>query len=83
MSQKLFPHFSDSHENHTYEPPPGIHRYTIPRFDFVLFLEMEIYVRAVNELGEATTVPIILEPISAGEIKRKCAFNKWFICFLC
>lgn len=27
--------------------------------------------KAVNELGEATSVPIILEPVSAGEMTRK------------
>lgn len=31
---------------------------------------MEIYVKAVNELGEAASVPIVLEPISAGENNR-------------
>lgn len=28
---------------------------------------MEIYVKAVNELGEAASTTITLEPISAGE----------------
>lgn len=62
-----FSHFRDSNKNHTYELLPGVHHYTIPRSDFVLFSEMEIYVKAVNELGEATSVPITLEPVSAGE----------------
>ncbi|XP_045901943.1 granulocyte colony-stimulating factor receptor isoform X2 [Micropterus dolomieu] len=57
----------DSNENHTYKVLPGVHRYTIPRSGFVLFSEMEIYVKAVNELGEATSVPLILEPISAAK----------------
>ncbi|XP_039974588.1 granulocyte colony-stimulating factor receptor isoform X2 [Xiphias gladius] len=55
----------DSKENYTYKLPAGVHQYTIPRSDFVLFSEMEIYVEAVNELGEATSAPIILEPVSA------------------
>lgn len=62
-----FSHFRDSNKSHTYELLPGVHHYTIPRSGFVLFSEMEIYVKAVNELGEATSVPITLEPISAGE----------------
>lgn len=57
----------DLNTNYTYKLPPGIHRYTIPRSDFVLYSEMEIYVKAVNELGEATSVPIILEPVSAAK----------------
>ncbi|XP_056235695.1 granulocyte colony-stimulating factor receptor [Seriola aureovittata] len=55
----------DSNRNYTYKLPTGVHHYTIPRSDFVLFSEMEIYVEAVNELGEAASVPIILEPVSA------------------
>ncbi|XP_051262889.1 granulocyte colony-stimulating factor receptor [Dicentrarchus labrax] len=57
----------DLNQNHTYKVPPGIHRYTIPRADFVLFSEMKIYVKAKNELAEATSVPIILEPTSAAK----------------
>ncbi|XP_078108555.1 granulocyte colony-stimulating factor receptor isoform X2 [Sander vitreus] len=57
----------DSNENHTYELLPGVHRYTIPRSGFVLFSNMEIYVKAVNELGEAASAPIILEPVSAAK----------------
>lgn len=57
----------DSKENHTYELPPGGHHYTIPRSGFVLFSEMKIYVKAQNDLGEATSAPIIVEPISAAK----------------
>ncbi|XP_073342196.1 granulocyte colony-stimulating factor receptor [Pagrus major] len=57
----------DSNENHSYKLLPGVHRYTIPRADFVLFSEMKICVKAVNELGEAASVPIIMEPISAAK----------------
>ncbi|TNN89110.1 Granulocyte colony-stimulating factor receptor [Liparis tanakae] len=60
----------DSNENHTYELLPGRHRYTIPRFGFVLFSDVEIYVKAVNELGEATSAPIILEPVSSAKFDR-------------
>lgn len=57
----------DLKKNHTYELLPGVHRHTIPRSDFVLFSEMEIYVKAVNDLGEATSVPVVLEPVSAAK----------------
>lgn len=38
--------------------------------------------KAVNELGEATSVPIILEPVSAGEMTRKknaCYLKKQYL----
>ncbi|XP_076008851.1 granulocyte colony-stimulating factor receptor [Genypterus blacodes] len=57
----------DSGENYTYRLPTGVHRYAIPRPDFVLFSYMEIYVKAANELGEATSVPIILEPLRSAK----------------
>ncbi|XP_033495514.2 granulocyte colony-stimulating factor receptor [Epinephelus lanceolatus] len=60
----------DSNENNTYELLPGIHRYTIPRSGFVFFSDMEIHVKAENELGEATSAPIILEPLSAAKFDR-------------
>ncbi|KAM8869774.1 granulocyte colony-stimulating factor receptor isoform 2-T2 [Spinachia spinachia] len=57
----------DTNENDTYEPLPGVHRYSIPRSGFVLFSDIHIYVKAVNELGEATSAPVALEPISAAK----------------
>ncbi|KAM7383147.1 hypothetical protein PAMP_002829 [Pampus punctatissimus] len=60
----------DSNKNHTYNLPPGIHHYTIPRSDFFLFSDMEIYVKAVNELGEATSTHITLEPVSAAKFDQ-------------
>nr|XP_040020391.1 granulocyte colony-stimulating factor receptor [Gasterosteus aculeatus aculeatus]XP_040020392.1 granulocyte colony-stimulating factor receptor [Gasterosteus aculeatus aculeatus] len=57
----------DSNENNTYEPPPGVHRYSIPRSGFVLFSDIRISVKAVNELGEATSAPLVLEPVSAAK----------------
>lgn len=62
-----YPHFRDLNKNHTYEVLPEVRRYTIPRSGFVFFSEMEIYVKAANVLGEATSAPITIEPISAGE----------------
>lgn len=49
----------------------GLNRYIIPRAGFAFFSEMEIYVKAVNQLGEATSLPITLEPVSAGRKERK------------
>lgn len=49
---------------------PGLHHYTVPRSGIVLFSKMEIYVKAVNELGAATSQPITLEPVSAGRKER-------------
>uniref|UniRef100_UPI003AAABF6E granulocyte colony-stimulating factor receptor n=1 Tax=Centroberyx gerrardi TaxID=166262 RepID=UPI003AAABF6E len=57
----------DSYMNHTYELPTGVYRYTIPRTGFVLFSDMEICVKAVNELGEASSLPIILEPLGSAK----------------
>lgn len=66
----LFTEIWDSKENHTYNLPPGVNHYTIPRSDFVLFSDMEIYVKAVNELGEATSAHITLEPVSAAKFDQ-------------
>ncbi|KAG7216874.1 hypothetical protein INR49_001528 [Caranx melampygus] len=57
----------DLNKNYTYELPTGVNHHTIHRSHFGLFSEMEIYVKAVNELGEAASVPIVLEPISAAK----------------
>lgn len=51
--------------------PSGLSHYIIPREGFMFFFEMEIYVKAVNQLGEATSLPITLEPVSAGRKERK------------
>ncbi|KAL3059818.1 hypothetical protein OYC64_014419 [Pagothenia borchgrevinki] len=58
----------DTNENFTYKLPAGVHRYIIPRTGFGLFSDMKIYVKAVNELGETTSEPIILEPVSAAKL---------------
>ncbi|XP_058504672.1 granulocyte colony-stimulating factor receptor [Solea solea] len=69
----LFTQFSlhtkigDSNENYTYKLPTGTHRYIIARSGFVLFSEIEIYVKAVNELGEATSAHLTLEPVSVAK----------------
>ncbi|MEQ2272719.1 hypothetical protein XENORESO_008884 [Xenotaenia resolanae] len=60
----------DSRENHTYELPPEINHYSIPRTDFGLFSDMNIYVKAKNDLGEATSAHIVLEPVSAAKFDQ-------------
>uniref|UniRef100_A0A8C5G316 Fibronectin type-III domain-containing protein n=1 Tax=Gouania willdenowi TaxID=441366 RepID=A0A8C5G316_GOUWI len=57
----------DLNQNFSYELPPGVHHVTIPRPDFVLFSEMKVLVKAVNELGESTSASIMLEPVSAAK----------------
>ncbi|XP_019948150.2 granulocyte colony-stimulating factor receptor [Paralichthys olivaceus] len=57
----------DSNENAIYKIPTGVHHFTIPRSGFVFFSEINIYVKAVNELGEATSQPVVMEPISAAK----------------
>lgn len=54
-------------ENYSYKLPQGVHHYTIPRFEFVLLYDMKIYVKAVNELGETTSAPLVLEPVSSAK----------------
>lgn len=66
-----FCHFRVLNRNYTYEIPAGVHHYTISRSDFALFSEMKIYVMAENDLGQAFSASIILEPIGAGESLHK------------
>uniref|UniRef100_A0A1A8R5A3 Colony stimulating factor 3 receptor (Granulocyte) n=1 Tax=Nothobranchius pienaari TaxID=704102 RepID=A0A1A8R5A3_9TELE len=63
----LYTQIWDLNKNYTYELPSGVHHYTIPRSNFVLLSEMKIYVKAENNLGEAASVPIILEPVAAAK----------------
>ncbi|TNN02162.1 hypothetical protein fugu_009649, partial [Takifugu bimaculatus] len=60
-------HTENRDGNYSYDVPPGLNHYTVPRFGIILFSEMEIYVKAVNELGTATSLPITLEPVSAAK----------------
>ncbi|XP_041649322.1 granulocyte colony-stimulating factor receptor isoform X2 [Cheilinus undulatus] len=57
----------DSNVHNIYELPVGVHQHIIPRTGFVLFSDMTVYVKAVNELGEATSAPLILEPVSSAK----------------
>lgn len=59
----------DLNQNHTYELPPDVHHYVIPRTDFGLYSDMMIYVKAENDLGEATS-SILLEPVSAAKFDQ-------------
>lgn len=61
--------FRDYNQNYSYQLQPGVHSYNIPRADFVFFSELKIYLKAANELGEAISESIVLEPISAGELQ--------------
>uniref|UniRef100_A0A8C6UW14 Colony stimulating factor 3 receptor n=1 Tax=Neogobius melanostomus TaxID=47308 RepID=A0A8C6UW14_9GOBI len=56
-------------KNYSYVLPPGHHSHTIPRSGFSFYSEMEIYVKAVNELGESNSVPVTLEPLSAAKFE--------------
>ncbi|XP_041759596.2 granulocyte colony-stimulating factor receptor [Coregonus clupeaformis] len=57
----------DLQESNTYVLPPGAQHYRIPRTGFVLFSEIEIYVKAVNALGQATSTPLLLEPMKSAK----------------
>ncbi|XP_010899377.2 granulocyte colony-stimulating factor receptor [Esox lucius] len=57
----------DLSENNTYMLPPDIHHFKIPRAGFVLFSNIEIYVKAVNALGQATSKHLLLEPMSSAK----------------
>ncbi|XP_034029954.1 granulocyte colony-stimulating factor receptor [Thalassophryne amazonica] len=74
----------------SYAVPAGVHHYAIPRSDFSWYQEMKIYVKVVNELGEATSLPIIVEPLSVAKFdpptilkvevvpkKYGCLYLKW------
>ncbi|CAN9513827.1 unnamed protein product [Ophioblennius macclurei] len=54
-------------ENHSYELPAGVHHFNIPRSHFSIFTDMKLYVKSANDLGEATSSPITLEPIGAAK----------------
>ncbi|XP_067093930.1 granulocyte colony-stimulating factor receptor [Osmerus mordax] len=56
-----------SERKKTYEIPLGVHHFTIQRGDFVLFSDMEIFVRAVNALGQATSKHLLLEPVASAK----------------
>lgn len=85
----IFLLYSRDEENHTYDVPSGLNHYIIPRSGLVFFSEMEIYVKAVNQLGVATSLPIRFEPISAGRNARTqplmssllCGEYFWFFFF--
>ncbi|KAJ7985228.1 hypothetical protein DPEC_G00349910 [Dallia pectoralis] len=57
----------DLSENNTYMLPPDIHHFRIPRAGFVLFSNIEIHVKAVNALGQATSKHLLLEPMSSAK----------------
>ncbi|XP_072317041.1 granulocyte colony-stimulating factor receptor [Eucyclogobius newberryi] len=63
----LHTYIRDSKKNHSYSVPPGRRHHTIPRSDFTWYSNMEIYVRAQNELGESASAAVVVEPLSAAK----------------
>ncbi|KAM6910526.1 granulocyte colony-stimulating factor receptor [Xenentodon cancila] len=57
-----------SNRKYTYELPPGVHHYSIPRPHFALYTDMKVFVKAKNDLGEATSTPLILEPVASAKL---------------
>ncbi|KAK7147955.1 hypothetical protein R3I94_010471 [Phoxinus phoxinus] len=62
-------------EKAQYEIPPGKNFYLIPRESYSEYFKLEVYVTAVNVLGNATSAPLELIPMetakfNAPEIKR-------------
>uniref|UniRef100_A0A3Q2NN09 Colony stimulating factor 3 receptor n=1 Tax=Fundulus heteroclitus TaxID=8078 RepID=A0A3Q2NN09_FUNHE len=66
----LYTEIRDLNTNNTYELPPDIHHHSIPRTDFGLFTDMMIYVKAENDLGEASSAHIVLEPVCAAKFDQ-------------
>ncbi|KAM4735338.1 granulocyte colony-stimulating factor receptor-like isoform 2-T2 [Anableps anableps] len=60
----------DLNLNHTYNLPPEVHHYCIPRHELGMFIKIEIYVKAENNLGEATSEHIVLDPLSTAKFGR-------------
>ncbi|PWA20704.1 hypothetical protein CCH79_00011518, partial [Gambusia affinis] len=60
----------DLNENYTYELPPEVHHYSIPRNEFVLYSDIKIYVKAENDLGVATSGPLIFDPLQAAKFDQ-------------
>ncbi|XP_051721936.1 granulocyte colony-stimulating factor receptor isoform X2 [Ctenopharyngodon idella] len=52
-----------------FEIPPGEHFCLIPRDSYHLFLELEVYVTAVNVFGNATSAPLKLIPMKTAKLK--------------
>lgn len=59
----------DVNQNKTYEMQPAVNHYRIPRSDFVLYSDMEIYVKGVNALGQATSSHLVLEPLASAKFE--------------
>nr|XP_015204327.1 PREDICTED: granulocyte colony-stimulating factor receptor [Lepisosteus oculatus] len=55
-------------ETKTFVPPIGTNSYTIPRKDFHLYSKMEIFVTAVNALGNTTSDLLYLDPMDAVKL---------------
>ncbi|KAJ3597380.1 hypothetical protein NHX12_000907 [Muraenolepis orangiensis] len=54
-------------QNRSYDVPVGVQRVVLPRSDFAFYVEMTVWVTASNALGEATSDPITVEPLSSAK----------------
>ncbi|XP_077454124.1 granulocyte colony-stimulating factor receptor isoform X1 [Stigmatopora argus] len=66
----LHTHLWDSKRKSAYKIPPGARNFTIPRSGFGFFADMEIYVKALNALGEADSDRLTLEPVASAKFDQ-------------
>ncbi|XP_048880897.1 granulocyte colony-stimulating factor receptor isoform X2 [Brienomyrus brachyistius] len=64
-------------ERKTYTLPEGVHAYTIPRVDFAFFCEMRISVTATNALGQASSEPLLLDPMENAQFDPPEVLQVW------
>ncbi|XP_067305479.1 granulocyte colony-stimulating factor receptor [Pseudorasbora parva] len=55
-------------EKSQYEIPPGQHLFLLPRNSYDILSEVEVYVTAVNVLGNATSAPLKLIPYQTAKL---------------
>ncbi|XP_062395294.1 granulocyte colony-stimulating factor receptor [Sardina pilchardus] len=51
-----------------YSIPPGVNHISIPRTEFHLFSEMQVFVKVQNALGQATTQPLTFTPMENAKL---------------
>ncbi|CAL8249081.1 unnamed protein product [Lota lota] len=64
----LYTRLSESGGRHSYLAPAGVQRVVLPRKDFILYEEMMVWVTASNDLGEATSDHITVEPLRSTRL---------------
>lgn len=62
----LFRDTSSPLQRFTYVPPPEEHFYSVPRGGFTFFHEVQVYVVAMNALGQATSNLLVVDPMKTG-----------------